>query len=322
MPIISVVIPTYNSVNYLKETVNSVLAQDFDDYEIVIVDDCSIDGTKELIGKYTSKKINYITLENNHGGPSKPRNVGIQRSKGKYIALCDSDDILSTDRLSVAVRYLEQHPEVAMTFTDEEKLEDSTGIIKGNFLNNEYERFHKLEKDKINDEFYIIKKDDAFECMFFENYIMPSGVTIRQSIVDDIGYFAESLSNSDDRDLWFRLTRKYSVGFINRIGFKYRIRTNSISGRGPGLAFSKIEVIKKQIDLGLPKRLYQRAKKIISINLFGIGYYYQRNGDMQRARKYYLDSLSQAINVRSIKGILITFLGNKIYNLIRDIAPK
>jgi glycosyltransferase involved in cell wall biosynthesis len=321
MPVISVVIPTYNAANYLKETLDSVLAQDYDDFEIVIVDDCSTDQTKRIIDQYASEKIVYIKLERNHGGPSKARNVGINKAKGKYIALCDSDDILPNDRLSTAIKYLDQHPEIAMTFTDEVKFEDSTGAIIGNVLN-AYDRFQALNKVKVNDEFYIIKNDDAFECLFYENYILVSGVTIRKTVFGDVGYFDESLFNSDDRDMWFRITRNYSIGFIERIGFKYRIRTSSISGRGPKLANSKIKVIEKQINYGLTSRLTKRAKEIISINLFGVGHYYQREGNMRTARKYYLDSISQAINVKSVKGIIITLIGNKIYQYIRDIKSK
>ena len=88
-PKVSVVIPTYNSSQFIVETLESVFAQTYKDYEIIVVDDGSTDNTKEVLQPYTSR-IKYIYKEN--GGPASARNVGIKSAQGEYIAFLDSDD--------------------------------------------------------------------------------------------------------------------------------------------------------------------------------------------------------------------------------------
>jgi len=251
MPIVSVVIPTYNAAKYLPETINSVLEQDFDDLEIIVVDDKSTDNTKKVLNEIGSDKIRYYRLEENHGGPSLPRSIGVKEAKGEFIALCDSDDLFAPGRLSSAVKFLRNYPELGMVFTDEQKFDGATGKDLGNFLEG-YEIFHTLPRKEVAGNCFVIASDDAFSCLFFENYVMPSGVTVRSSIFKDIGCFDETLTNGDDRDMWFRITRKYPIGFINKIGFRYRVRASSISGRGPSLAENRTRVLRKQIEIGLP----------------------------------------------------------------------
>ncbi|WP_321371069.1 glycosyltransferase family A protein [uncultured Desulfuromusa sp.] len=318
MPTVSVVIPTYNAEKYLPETLKNILMQTFDDYEVIIVDDCSTDNTRQVIGEIDSEKIRYFCLETNHGGPSRARNVGINEARGKYIAFCDSDDLFEVDHLMDAVTFFRLRTDLGMIFTDESKFDDETGKDLGNFLNG-YNQFHSLPKKKEEDGFFIIQPADSFPCLFFENYIMPSGVVARREIFDDVGPFDESLTNGDDWDLWFRVTRKYQIGFINKVGFRYRIRANSVSARGPILAKNRSEVIRKQIESSLPSFLNKRAKKMISHNYFGIGYCSQVQGGMSEARKNYLLSLRTSLNLAAFKGLFITFLGRNVYFTIRKL---
>ncbi len=90
-PLISVIIPTYNRANFLGEAIESVLSQTYKNLEVIIIDDGSTDDTRQLIEKYTDKRIIYLYQE--HGGTSAARNKGIQEAKGEYIAFLDSDDI-------------------------------------------------------------------------------------------------------------------------------------------------------------------------------------------------------------------------------------
>lgn len=312
MPTVSVIIPAYNAENYILETIESILTQSYKDFEIIVVDDKSTDNTKNIVMQIASDKIRYFCLDENHSGPSRPRNIGIKLALGKYIAFCDSDDLYTPNRLKSAVNFLESNGDLGMIFTDEQQFDDKTGKELGNFLHG-YNLFHSLSKKKINENLYIIKSEDAFNCLFYENYILTCGVTCRRSIFTKIGYFDESLTNGDDRDMWFRITRKFSIGFIDDIGFRYRVREGSISGRGPELAVNRSKVIQKQINEGLPLRLQNRCRQIIAANTYGIGYYYQKEGKMSDARKYYIDSIKKKINLLAIKGLFITFLGRKIY---------
>lgn len=321
MPLVSVVIPSYNSAQYLPKTIASILAQDFDDFEIIIVDDKSTDNTKEVISGLVAENIHYYCLEKNHGGPSLARKIGIEKSRGVFIALCDSDDLFLPNRLRTAVTFLLKCPELGMVFTDEQKFDDRTGRVLGNFLDG-YDIFHALPKKEVGKNCFVITPDNAFSCLFYENYIMPSGVTIRREIFKEIGTFDESLTNGDDRDMWFRVTRKYPIGFIDTIGFQYLVRASSISGRGPGLAKNRSRVLQKQQESGLPGKLHNRCQKMIAQNYFGIGYHFQIQGQMHQARGYYYQSLHTSFNKAAFKGVIISLLGTKMYFGLKKVKKR
>jgi len=321
MPLVSVIIPTYNSAHYLPETIASIQAQDFDDFEIIIVDDRSTDNTKEVIAGLAAGNIRYYCLDANHGGPSLPRKIGVEKSHGDFIAFCDSDDLFVPDRLSTAVTFLQNCPELAMVFTDVQKFDDGTGKVLGNFLDG-YDRFHVLPKKKVGDNCFVITSDDAFPCLFFENYILTCGVTVRRTTFDTIGGFDETLTNGDDRDMWFRITRNFPIGFISKVGFMYRIRAGSISGRGPVLTANRSRVLRKQIAMGLPRDLYKRCRQMIAQNYFSCGYHFQVKGQMVKARNYYFQSLRTSLNREALKGILISLLGGKVYLALRKMMKS
>lgn len=316
MTTVTVIIPTYNASKYITETVESILNQDFQDFEIIIVDDCSIDSTVNIVKAINSEKIRIITLDENHGGPSRPRNIGIKNAKGKYIAFCDSDDLFVEGRIGNSVKFLNEETQLGMVFTNEKKFDDTSGKDLGNFLDG-YKKFWAIKKERKNQDGYVISSIDAYNCLFYENYIMPTGVTIPSDVFNDVGLFDEELKNGDDRDMWFRITGCYPIGFINNIGFKYRIRENSVSMRGPQLSLNKIKAIKKQLRHGIENKLKYQCYKIIAENYFNIGYYYQKNLDFKKAILYYIKSNRYKANIKAIKGMAITSIGEKAYSKIR-----
>jgi len=108
---VSAIMPTYNSMAHLKESIDSVLAQTFTDWELIIVDDGSTDRTPALLARYTDPRIRVFELGENRG-PARARNIALGFACGKYIAPCDSDDIFLPERFAKEVAYLESHPEI------------------------------------------------------------------------------------------------------------------------------------------------------------------------------------------------------------------
>lgn len=117
MPLVSVVIPTYNSAQYIPEAVDSILSQTFKDFEIIVVDDGSTDNTEEVVTRIKSDKVRYFKQPNS-GGPSKPRNVGVELARGNFISLCDSDDVIFPNKLAEAVDFFLQHPHLGFVFAN------------------------------------------------------------------------------------------------------------------------------------------------------------------------------------------------------------
>ena len=116
--LISVVMPAYNAVSTIRESIQSVIEQDYKNWELIVVNDCSTDGTKEVVSEYTKvdDRIRLINKEHNEG-VGKARNTGISLAKGEWIAFLDSDDLWTAEKLSKVVALMGAHPEGKLFFT-------------------------------------------------------------------------------------------------------------------------------------------------------------------------------------------------------------
>ena len=106
---ISVIMPVYNAQKYLEESLNSILCQTFDDFELIIIDDGSTDNSYEICERYKEKDERIIVIHQINQGPSVARNIGIKKAIGKYIVFCDSDDILDKNALSLLYNAMEKY---------------------------------------------------------------------------------------------------------------------------------------------------------------------------------------------------------------------
>lgn len=189
--IISVIIPTYNRKEFLKEALDSVLKQEGVKKEIIVVDDGSKDGTSEIIKSYPVK---YLYQSNK--GPASARNLGILKSKGKYIAFLDSDDLWLEDKLSLQLNFFEENPEYLIVHTNEIWIKDGKPL-------------KQLKKHKKGG-------GDQFERSLELCVISPSSVLIKRELFEKIGLFDESFPACEDYELWLRVTSKFKVGFIEK----------------------------------------------------------------------------------------------------------
>jgi len=296
MPKVSVIVSTFNSGSYVKETLLSILAQNYRDFEVVVVDDASTDNTAEVVTGLNSDKINYIRLPENHGGPSKARNVGINNARGEYIAIFDSDDLMLPGRIESVVAMMDELPEVGMVCTNAIKFNTKGDYAYNHINTRDYGRFVSLKTRCVNDNFYIIDKKHAYECLFYENFVQTSSVTIRKKVFDAIGYFDESLTNADDLDMWFRIACCYDLGYLEEICVRYRIREGSITTRAAKLGDNRIKVIRKRLEMPLDKNTRHQAHTLISGFYAEMGYSLRCANQMQLARKNYMLSLKEKPN--------------------------
>src|SRR4030065_572228 len=115
MPRVSVVIPCYNNISYLRECLDSVLNQTLTDYEVILIDDGSTDGTSEIIQSYLPR-IKYLRQPNQ--GPAAARNAGIEAASGECIAFPEADDLWYPEKLEVQLKFMEANPRFAWVYTD------------------------------------------------------------------------------------------------------------------------------------------------------------------------------------------------------------
>ena len=194
MPKVSVIIPTYNRFPLVKDAVDSVLAQDFEDFELIVVDDGSTDGTADQIKKYGTRVKLLQHAENR--GVSAARNSGLLHSRGKYIAFLDSDDLWMKGKLNTQVAFLDDNPQYPLCYTDE------IWIRKGKRVN-------------------PMRRHAKYSGWIFEKclplcIISPSSAMMRRTLFSKVGLFDEVLPVCEDYDFWLRVSARFPVFFINK----------------------------------------------------------------------------------------------------------
>ncbi|MBI3013693.1 MAG: glycosyltransferase [Candidatus Tectomicrobia bacterium] len=193
VPQVSVVIPTYNRRHFLPEAVASVRRQTYRDWELIIVDDGSEDGTREMLEKLGGP-VRLLFTE--HRGVSAARNRGLAEARGKYIAYLDSDDLWHPHKLQIQVEYMEAHPAAVVTYTDE------IWIRRGVRVN------QKKKHRKYS--------GDIFAFCLPLCIVSLSSALLRRDVLVELGGFDETLPACEDYDLWLRLARMYPFHFEPR----------------------------------------------------------------------------------------------------------
>jgi glycosyltransferase involved in cell wall biosynthesis len=193
MPLVTVIIPVYNRKDLLPRALLSVLKQSFKDFEVLVIDDGSTDGTGELPLLYSDPRIHFHRLGINYG-VSKARNTGIQHSNGKWIALLDSDDEWAVDKLRDQLRWLSSNPQFQITQSKE------IWIRNGKRVNPPvtHEKF----------------QGDLFDESLNRCMVTPSSVIFSRGLINTVGGFNESLPACEDYDLWLRITSRFPVGLV------------------------------------------------------------------------------------------------------------
>ena len=214
--LVSVIVPTYNRVAVILETINSILSQTYKNFELIIIDDGSTDDTEKIVNNVGDDRIRYFRTEN-WGGPARPRNIGIKKSIGKYIAFCDDDDIWLPDKLENQVSILEES-EAAICFTNYGHV-NNRGVVTG------------LNKS-VNKGSGDINFKEYYKSL---GWIVNSTVVVKKEVFDEIGGFCEDrrLIGVEDFHMWARILYYYNAESIDRVLVYYRYSsTNSIGNTG------------------------------------------------------------------------------------------
>ena len=198
MPKVSVIIPTYNRSSLIADAIQSVLAQTFGDFEIIVIDDGSTDNTKELVDNFKDPRIRYLYQKNQ--GVSVARNTGIQASRGEYVAFLDSDDTLLKEALEKRVEVLDRHPEAAFSYGQIYFVDE-----KGRIIQLEPRSKSSYVREGI---------EELREILTFGHQFNNSAAMVRRSCLQEVGGFNPAFTCCQDVDLWVRLARKYSVAHI------------------------------------------------------------------------------------------------------------
>lgn len=231
-PVVSVIVPAYGHADLISETIESVLSQSFQSFELIIVNDGSPDHTGRVVAKYLpDSRIHYFEKDN--GGVAAARNYGFEKSKGKYIAFLDDDDLWPADKLQWQVSELEDDTMVGAV----------GGVWKGTDGNQGFPYRPEWQN--------LVSFESLFErCPF----ISPGQVLLRRDTFCLAGRMDPSVWGTDDYDLWLRIAFVSRVRVIDRVSLIYRIHQTNASRNMGKLAQNFVHVLRKNIGLAMPER--------------------------------------------------------------------
>lgn len=211
-PAISVVLPVYNGLPYLRAAVESVLTQSFRDFELIVINDGSSDGSAELLAAFDDPRLRLSHQENR--GLAATLNIGIAQARGHYIARQDQDDICLPGRFEKQVTFLDSHPHVGLLGTAAEIWVASERTART--------LCHPAESDALR--FGLL----------FNNYFVHSSVMLRRAVFDSVGGYAEDSARQppEDYELWSRVARQFEVANLPDTLLAYREVPNSMSRTG------------------------------------------------------------------------------------------
>jgi len=230
MAAVSIIIPVFNRALKVSRAISSVLYQTFTDYEIIVVDDGSTDGTREALRQF-GNKISFIRHQSNLG-VSAARNTGIKGSDAPLVAFLDSDDYWLPEKLGAQISFFKSHPEAMISQTEE------IWIRNGRYAN---------PKTR-----HLKPSGDVFEPSLKLCLISPSAVMLRRSLLEEIGLFDEDLPVCEDYDLWLRIGCRYPVHLINeKLIVKEGGHPDQLSSRYKGMDRFRIKALIKLVESGI-----------------------------------------------------------------------
>ena len=306
---ISIVIPVYNAQDYIDLTLNSILDQDFDDYEILLVDDCSTDFSKEKIEPFLAENIKYFREPKNSGGPSIPRNTGIRHSSGKYIFLFDSDDVMLPGKLRESVLALESCPEIGLLHTNFQSVSEQGVVLAEDFLT-EYTSF-RLEFFPEGKDWFRLKSGSAYKALLKANFVGTSSVAVPRWVFNKLGYFDDQLTNGDDFDFWLRVAYDYDFLFVDKILHQYRLQPHSVSSRGVKNAANKIRVLEKQLEKKHNAESLENINKWLAMYWFQVGVGNFSRGGKSQARAAFMTSFRLKKSLLPLKYYLASYFSDR-----------
>lgn len=208
-PLVSIIMPAYNAERFIQPTIDSVLAQTFQDFELIVVDDCSIDQTNELIRVYALNDVRVIPLQNaRNSGVAATRNYAMSKARGEWVAFLDSDDLWRCDKLEKQLALVKEHPEAVVSYTASSFIDAEGNAYK-----------------------YVLQAEPRidYKRLLRMNLMSCSSVMVRRDIMAQFGIINKQMH--EDYSTWLNILRKvpYAYG-INEPLLIYRLSKNSKSG--------------------------------------------------------------------------------------------
>lgn len=282
---ISAVIPTFNSAEYLSNAIKSILDQTNTVDEIIVVDDGSNDGTKNVVSQF-GKRVIYIYQENS--GPSAARNIGIHTAKNDWIAFLDADDQWVSDKIEKQIKMLSQNPDTVLFAGDMREVDPHLNILTPSVL----------EKHNLRSYFHsksVFTSFEATSLLLNKNFIPTGTVLVRKDILRSLGGFNTAIRYGEDLELWLKISMLYSIACSPDI---MMLRTKHDKNATLFTENMLKDLVHVMISINQWMNNSADVKVKTNINYYisnaweNLGYYYFSNNLLKHARQCYGESFS------------------------------
>jgi len=222
-PVVSVIMPCWNRDRFVADAIRSVLAQTFSDFELIVVDDGSTDGTREVVASFSDPRLRCLHRE--HRGISAAMNAGLAAARGRYIARLDSDDLWLPEMLATQVAVLESRPDIGLVYSRAECTDSDWKPLDMSWG------------------YPLRYPGETFRSMVYNDCTCNITIVCRRECFERVGNYDETLATSEDLDMWLRVARHYEFAFTDRVLARVRLHGGSITG---GISDSRDEQMERR----------------------------------------------------------------------------
>jgi glycosyltransferase involved in cell wall biosynthesis len=234
LPLISIVLPTYNGERYIRQSIESIFQQTERNWELIIVDDCSTEGTTSIIHEYQKKdhRIKVITNGKNEGLP-RALNIGFQNVLGEYFTWTSDDNLYKPEALYVMSEYLLHNADIDLVFCDSDVVNENLELIR--------DKKYVTDNRVLN----LVNCNNIGACFMY-----------KKTIADSIGIYDENMFCAEDYDYWCRIAIAGKINFLPRNLYVYREHTNSLTITKGNEAVKKTKIVQNKYAIPLMLKYY------------------------------------------------------------------
>lgn len=291
-PLVSVIIPTFNSAVFIRETIDTIHRQTFSQWEAIFIDDGSDDGTADILQEFCVRNGRCLFINKQHTGlPAKTRNLGATLAKGKYLAFLDHDDLWHPRKLEWQVQYLDKYPSISMVYSAHQVFSDCKELKKKHLVRSGAGR---------------VKTVEISENLSRRNSIALPSVLIRKVAFDKYGQFDEDsrLKIGEDYYFWLNLIFREPVGFIAQPLTFCRSHGANISANREEMVNGLYHIVERLSKQVLPKHLVDhvlaQALKSHAVNIMDV--------DPKKALTYLNSSIQLDVRLKTLLLIIYTWI--------------
>lgn len=276
MPRISVIIPVHNRAGLVRDCIESVRAQTYQDFEIIVVDDGSTDGTRAVLQTY-GECIRFIAQENRGQGGSYARNAGVQAAQGEFIAFLDSDDLWLPEKLARQIALFEANPDLMWAYTDMELFDGQSGEV-----------LYRLGAT------HPLFEGDILEPLFVRTFVPLVTLMVRREVFAEVGDFWPTAKGTDT-DMMLRIAAKYPIAVVPQVLTRYRVHANSVTGAFDNMrAYELSNLVRERAVQRDPQRLMPLYDKARAQAATSTALLLARQGHVREARALFREAIRLA----------------------------